>query len=136
MVDPVLLLPLKVKMVLAPPSFTIAPAPFIGPDTVKLPNAPPKFSAPVNSKDFVALVKVSVPASIFILAAELTVTKLDKLLDPLVFLMAPVALIPVPVINIGSGIVYPVPFIFNAAKLDTVVLEAPVTPGEELPNPS
>ena len=114
------------------------PAPVIGPDTVKLPKAPPKFNAPVSLNDSVLFVNVKVPASILILAAELTVIKLDKVLDPLRFLIAPVKLIPVPEIKIGSGITYPVPFIFSAAKLATVVVDAAVLlpPGELLPNPS
>ena len=41
-------------------------------------------------------------------------------------------------VKIGSGITYPVPLIFNAAALATVVVEAAVLlpPGELLPNPS
>jgi hypothetical protein len=101
---PLLLLPLKVKIVLVPPSFINVPAPFIGPETVKLPEAPPKFKLPVSSNDFVVLVKVIVPASTFILAAALTVIVFEKVFDPTVFLIAPVAFIPVPVINIASGI--------------------------------
>ena len=91
MFDPVLLFPLKVNIVLAPPSFMSAPAPFIGPDTVKLPKAPPKFRAPVSCNDFVGLVNVKVPASTFILASALTVIVFDNVLDPTVFLIAPVA---------------------------------------------
>ena len=133
-----LLSPLKVNIVLAPPSFTIALAPFILPVTETFPKAPPIFNAPVSSNALVLFVNVNVPASTLILAAELIVTKLDNVFDPLGFLMAPVAFIPVPVMKIGSGIVYPVPLIFNAAPVTTVVLDAAVllAPGELLPNPS
>ena len=91
-------------MVLAPPSFINDPAPFKGPKIVKLPNAPPKFKAPVSSIDFVVLVNVRVPASTFILALALIVIVFDKVFDPIVFLIAPVAYTPVPVIEIASGI--------------------------------
>ncbi|CAB4823985.1 unannotated protein [freshwater metagenome] len=55
---------------------------------------------------------------------------------PAGLLIAPKLLIPVPLIVKVSGIVNPLPFIFNAAVFTTVVVEAPVTPALVLPNPS
>jgi hypothetical protein len=129
-----LLFPLKVNIVLAPPSFMNAPAPVIGPDTDKLPEVPPKFNAPVSFNDSVIFVNVKVPASTFILAFALTVILFDKVFDPLGFLIAPTALKPDPVIKNSSGIVNPVPIISKVVLLPIVVVDNPAPP--ELPNAS
>ena len=90
----------------------------------------------------VLMVPVIINESLFEVPSENKITLADseiapdKVFFPLELYIAPKLLIPVPDKFNTSGIIKLVPTIFKAVPADTVVVEAPVTPGVVLPNAS